>query len=55
MTDAELLTLADREAEFLSSENNHCASAIMRALAERLRKLRFNPEVSRDDRDFSDE
>lgn len=39
MTDAELLALAEREAAFLSEENNHCAAAIMRALAYRLRDL----------------
>lgn len=66
MTDAELLTLADREASFLSAENNHCAAAVMRALADRLRDLRspsfeeikarvLKPEIVRDDRNFGDE
>lgn len=37
MTDAELLTLADREVGFLEDENNHCAASIMRALIVVLR------------------
>lgn len=39
MSDAELLALAEREAAFLSEENNHCAASIMQALAYRLRDL----------------
>ncbi len=39
MSDEELLALAEREAGFLAGENNHCAAAIMRALAYRLRDL----------------
>ena len=38
MRDAELLTLADREAQRLTDENDHCAAIIMKALAERLRE-----------------
>jgi len=40
MNVCELLGLADREAGFLTEENNHCAAAIMRALAEALRDRR---------------
>lgn len=65
MTDAELLALADREVAFLSAGNDHCAAAVMRALADRLRDLCspsfeeikarvIKPEISRDDRNFGD-
>jgi hypothetical protein len=37
MRDNDLLQLADREIERLTSENDHGAAIIMRALVERLR------------------
>lgn len=37
MTDNELLTLADREAQRLTDENDHSAAIIIRELCERLR------------------
>lgn len=40
MTDNELVTLADREAARLESENDHGAAIIMRALAKRVRDQR---------------
>lgn len=37
MTDADLLTLADREIQRLTDENDHSAAVLMRELARRLR------------------
>lgn len=35
----ELLTLMDREADLLAAENNHSASILMRAGAEKIREM----------------
>lgn len=40
MSDNDLLTLADREVERLTDENDHCAAVIMRALVERIRAMK---------------
>jgi hypothetical protein len=37
MSDADLLTIADREMQRLDAENDHSAAAIMRALMDRVR------------------
>jgi hypothetical protein len=37
MTENELISLAEREAQRLTDENDHCAAIIMRALIQRLR------------------
>lgn len=37
MTDADLVTLMDREANRLETDNDHCAAALMRTAAGRIR------------------
>lgn len=39
MKTADLLALADREAELLAKANENASAAVMRALAERVRTL----------------
>jgi|APThiThiocy_ev2_2_1041544.scaffolds.fasta_scaffold04319_10 hypothetical protein len=48
MHDADLLTLADREAQRLTDENDHGAAIIMRALINRLRQKNLRDLMAAD-------
>jgi len=49
VTDSELLTLAEREAQRLTDDNDHGAAIIMRELMERLRQANDAVQAARDD------
>jgi len=49
VTENDLLTLAEREAQRLTEENDHGAAIIMRELMERLRQANDAARAARDD------
>lgn len=51
----DLLTLLDREAEILTSENNHSAAALMRAAAVEIRSIAASAAVVHYDKPLSPE